>query len=137
MVLPVFMFFVLGLIEFGHAHMVNNVLRSACRSGARLGSTEGRTTADVEAHVRAVLGSAIDVNSVEVFVKDAGQFDQGAPVPENQSGFESLPGINLQEAEPRQLFLVRAKVNYNDIALVPMEFMQGVVLQGQALMRHE
>lgn len=136
-VLPVFLFFVLALIEFGHAQMVNNVLRSACRAGARLGSTQGNTTADVENFVRQALGAAIDVNAVHVFVKDAGTFDQGGSVPEQQSGFESLPDINLDSAEPRQLFLVRARVDYNDVALVPMQFMQGVVLQGQAFMRHE
>jgi hypothetical protein len=136
-VLPVFLFFVLALIEFGHAQMVNNVLRSACRAGARMGSTHGRSTADVEGHVRQVLGSAIDVNAVQVFVKDASSFDNGGSVPAEQSSFESMPGVNLNEAESRQLFLVRARVNYNDIALVPMPFMQAVVLQGQAIIRHE
>lgn len=136
-VLPVFLFFVLALIEFGHAQMVNNVLRSACRSGARLGSMEGPTTADVEAHVRQVLGSAINADAVHVYVKDGSTFDEGGSVPESQSEFESLPDINLYDAESRQLFLVRAKVEYNDIALVPMQFMEGVTLQGQAFMRHE
>lgn len=136
-VLPVFLFFIMALIEFGHAQMVNNVLRSACRAGARMGSTQGRTTADVESYVRNALSSAIDVNAVNVFVKNAGSFDEGAGVPSEQSGFESLPDINLHDAEPRQLFLVRARVNYNDVALVPMQFMEGVVLQGQAFMRHE
>lgn len=136
-VLPVFLLFVLALIEFGHAQMINNLLRSACRAGARMGSTEGNTTADVENHVRQILGSAMNSNDVDVFVKDARSFDEGASVPTQQSGFEDLPGINLQDAEPRALFLVRAKVEYNDVALVPMEFMEGVVLQGQAFMRHE
>lgn len=136
-VLPVFLFFVFALIEFGHAQMVNNVLRSACRAGARLGSTQGQTATSVESHVRQVLSGAVDVNAVEVFVKDGSSFDAGASVPTQQSGFEALPDVNLQDAEPRQLFLVRAKVNYNDIALVPMPFMSGVVLQGQAFMRHE
>ncbi len=45
LVLPVFLLFVLGLIELGHAQMVKNVLRCACREAARMGSTEGHTTA--------------------------------------------------------------------------------------------
>lgn len=136
-VLPVFLFFVLALIEFGHAQMVNNTLRSACRAGARLGSTEGRSTAEVKQHVRNVLGSAIDVNAVQVFVKNGQDFDDGGSVPESGEGFESKPDIELDGAEPRQLFFIRAKVDYNDIALVPMPFMDGVTLQGQAFMRHE
>ncbi|MEM6328647.1 MAG: TadE family protein [Planctomycetota bacterium] len=136
-VLPVFLFFVLALIEFGHAMMVNNALRSACRAGARIGSTEGRSTADVENHVRTVLGSALDLGAVEVFVKNAQSLDDGGAVPESGEGFESLPDIELSTAEPRQMYLVRAKVAYNDVALAPLPFMEGVVLEGQAFMRHE
>lgn len=136
-VLPVFLFFVLALIEFGHAQMVNNTLRSACRAGARLGSTEGRTSAEVKQHVKSILGSAIDVNAVHVFVKDGQDFDDGGSVPESGEGFESKPNLELDGAEPRKLFFIRAKVAYNDIALVPMPFMDGVTLQGQAFMRHE
>lgn len=136
-VLPVFFFFVLALIEFGHAQMVNNVLRSACRSGARMGSTQGRTSADVKSHVQQVLSSAVSADAVHVFVKNGDSFDQGGAVPEQQSGFEALPDVNVHDADPGQLFLVRARIDYNDIALVPMPFMEGVVLQGQSLMRHE
>ncbi len=136
-VLPVFLFLVLALIEFAHAQMVNNVLRSACRSAARLGSTEGRSTADVEAHVRQVLSSAVNIDAVHVFVRNAQSLDEGGAVPETGQGFEDMPAIELNDAEPRQMFLVRAKVNYNDIALVPMKFMEGAVLEGQAFMRHE
>ena len=41
------------------------------------------------------------------------------------------------------MFLVRAKVNYNDIAIVPnipvpgQSFLDEVVLEGQSFMRHE
>jgi Flp pilus assembly protein TadG len=136
-VLPVFLFFLLALFEVGHAQMVKNMINSACRTAARLGSTEGRTTADVEAHVRQVLGSAMNPSVVEVFVKNAGSVDAADSADLNGSQLESLPDIELGDTEPRQLFLVRAKVNYNDIALVPMPFMYGVVLQGQSFMRHE
>lgn len=136
-VLPVFMFFVMALVELAHAQMVNNVLNSACRTAARLGSTEGNTTADVESHVRASLASAIDVNAAAVFVKNAQTLDDGADVPESGEGFEAMPDIEVADADPRQLFFVRARINYNDIALIPMPFMDGLVLQGQAFMRHE
>ncbi len=136
-VLPVFLFFVLALIEFGHAMMVNNALRSACRAGARIGSTESRTTTDVQNHVRQVLGSAVNADAVQIFVKDAQSLDDGAPLPESGDGFEAMADIELADSEPRQMFLVRAKVPYNAIALVPMPFMEGVILEGQAFMRHE
>jgi hypothetical protein len=142
LVLPVFLLFVLGLIELGHAQMVKNVLRSACRQAARIGSTEGHSTANVEQRVKDVLGSACDVEAVQIFIRDASAFDGGESPSTDGQSLESMPGIELSEAAPRQLFLVRAKVHYNDIAIVPNipylgNFLDDVVLEGQAFMRHE
>lgn len=137
LVLPVFLFFVFSLIEFAHAQMVNNVLRSACREGARIGSTEGNSTAQVEAHVRDCLASAIDPQQVTIYVKNAQVFDDSAGASTSPEDLEAMPNIELDGAEARQMFMVRAKVPYNQIALVPMPFMQNVVLQGQAFIRHE
>lgn len=142
LVLPVFLLFVLGLIELGHAVMVKNVLRSACRQAARIGSTEGHSTAEVRQKVIDVLGAAIDPAAVDVYVKNAGVFDSDTPPSTSGASLESLANIELSEAEPRQLFLVRAKVHYNDIAIVPNipylgNFLDAVVIEGQSFMRHE
>jgi Flp pilus assembly protein TadG len=136
-VLPVFLFFLLAIIEFGHAQMVNSILNSACRNGARVGSVEGTTTAQVIAQVDQTLSSAISTATVDISVKDASVYDSGSAPPTTKSGLEALPGLELADAEPRQMFLIRASVPYNDIALVPMQFMEGVVLDGQSFMRHE
>jgi hypothetical protein len=142
LVLPVFLLFVLGLIELGHAQMVKHVLRSACRSAARMGTTDGNSTADVRNKALDVLESAVDPDHVQIFVKDASPYDEGGTPPESGEDLEALSDIELSDAEPRQLFLVRAKVHYNDIAIVPNipllgGFLNEVVLEGQAFMRHE
>jgi Flp pilus assembly protein TadG len=141
-VLPVFLLFVLGLIELGHAQMVKNVLRSACREAARVGSTEGHTTGEITQRVRDIIGTACDVAAVQVYVKDASAFDGSSSPSTSSASLENLPGIQLSEAAPRQLFLVRAKVHYNDIAIVPNipylgHYLDEVVLEGQSFMRHE
>ncbi len=142
-VLPVFLLFVLGIIEFGHAQMVNHLLRSACRNAVRLGSTEGVSTAQVQQRVLDHLGSAIDPSAVTVYVKNANVYDQGGTAPTSASALESLPDIELSEAEPRTLFLVRAKVNYDEVSVVPLSipflgnFLENLTLQGQAFTRHE
>jgi hypothetical protein len=141
LVLPVFLVFVLGIIELGHAQMVKNLLRSGCREAARIGSTEGRTTAEVRQRVLDVIGSAVEPDTVQVYVKDASVFDDGGGSTDGES-LEGLPNIELTDAEPRSMFLVRAKVNYNDIAIVPHipflgNFLDEVVLEGQSFMRHE
>lgn len=136
-VLPVFMFFVLGLVEVGNAMMVQNVLRSATRSGARLGATDGKNTSAVTAHVKQIVGGAIDAQHATVSVKNASVYDSGSTPPETSAQLEALPALELTDAEPRQLFMVRAKIAYNDVALVPMPFMQSVVLEAQSFIRHE
>lgn len=142
LVLPVFLLFVLGLIELGHAQLVKHVLRASCRQAARMGTTEGKTTANVRTRVLEVLGTVVDADSVEVFVKDASPYDAGGTPPEGGSELEALADIELSEAEPRQLFMVRAKIEYGDVAIVPNipylgAFLDDVVLEGQAFMRHE
>ncbi len=136
-VLPVLFFFLFAIIEFGHAQMVNNLLSSACRNGARLGSVEGTSTAQVVGRVNQTLGSAINPSEVAVFVKNASVYDSPGAPPTTGAGLEALADFEVANAEPRQMFLVRAKVLYNNIALVPMPFMNGVVLESQAFMRHE
>lgn len=136
-VLPVFFFVMFALFEFAHASLILSLLHSGCRSGARLGSTEGVSTGQVEAHVRQRLGSAVSPAAVSVFVRDAQGVDAGSSSVANGADVESLPSLELMDAEDRQLFVVRARVAYNDVALLPMKFMEGVVLDAQAFMRHE
>jgi hypothetical protein len=141
-VLPVFLLFVLGLIELGHAQLVKHLLRGACRQAARIGTTEGKSTADVRSRVLAVVGSVVDASAVQVFVKDASPFDDGSEPPQSGDDLEAMSDIELGDAEPRQLFMVRARINYEDVAIVPNipylgSFLDDVVLEGQAFMRHE
>ncbi len=62
---------------------------------------------------------------------------EGTSTSENGNDFAALPDVDLMEIESRKLFMVHASVQYNDIALVPMPFMNGVVLDAQAFIRHE
>ena len=135
-VLPVFLLFLFAIIEFGHAYMVRNMLASACRNGARLGSVEGTTAGDVVECIEQMVASAASTGALETFVKDASSLDEGGSAPTG-SDLEALPDIDLSDAEPRQLFVVRAKLPYNSIAIVPMPFLESVTLQSHAFMRHE
>jgi hypothetical protein len=142
LVLPVFLLFVLGLVELGHAQLVKHVLRASCRQAARMGTTEGKTTANVRARVLQMLQTVVDAADVEVFVKDASPYDAGGTPSDDGEDVEVLGNIELSEAEPRQLFVVRAKIRYENVAIVPNipylgSFLDDVVLEGQAFMRHE
>jgi Flp pilus assembly protein TadG len=136
-VLPVYILLLFGIIEFGHAHLVVNLLQSGCRNGARMGSTAGPTTAQVVARVRQTLGSGIEDSHVSIWVQDASALDDGAVWPVTDAQVAALPDIELSTAEDRTLFVVRASVAYNDISLLPMPFLAGYRLRAQCFMRHE
>jgi len=141
LVLPVFLLFVFGIVELGRAVFVQHVINGACRKAARLGSTDGNTTASVKAKTLAILGTAIKTTAVQVYVKDASSFDTASPSTSGAS-LEAMPDIELSTADPRKLFMVRAKVKYDDIAIVKKipilgYFLKNVTLDGQAFMRHE
>ena len=141
LVLPVFLMFVFGMVEFGRAVFVQHVLNGACRKAARMGSTEGNTTAMVKAKAIEVLASAVKATAVTVYVKDASSFDTASPST-SAASLEAMSDIELSGVKPRQLFMVRAKVKYDDIAIVrniPIigYFLKNVTLDGQAFMRHE
>jgi len=137
LVLPVFFFLVFAILEFAHAQMAINVMQSACRNGARIGTTEGATTTEVTERVDQIMASAFKTDTASIYVLDASVYDSGGTPPVTGADIEGLPPMDLLNAESRQMFVVRATIPYNDIALVPMPFMNGVVLDGQAFMRHE
>lgn len=137
MMLPVYLTLLFGIAEFGHAQLMLNLLNSACRNGARLGSTEGTTTANVRARVNQTMGAAVATSKVTVYVKDASVFDGSSAPPSTDASLEAMTDIEVRNATPRQMFMVRAKVRYNDIALVPLPFLKNLTLDAQAFMRHE
>lgn len=137
-VMPVFFMFVFAIIEFGHAIMINNVMKNACRQAARWGSATGATTAEVEQYVRDKMVGAIDTGLVTVQIKDASQFDTGGDAPTTIEDFAAMPDIELANAEPRQLFMVRAFTRYGDNSLLPQPWWLGnVLLTGETFTRHE
>lgn len=135
-VLPVFFTFMFALIEFSHAYFVINVLNAATKKAARIGIGDDVTTAQVEAKVRSLLSSAIKTDHVTVVVKNAGTFDSSNVNPKTIN-YSSLPAIELSDADPRQLFIVRASVPYEDVALIKPFWIKNVTLSGQSVMRHE
>ena len=65
-------------------------------------------------------------------------FDDTAPTnPTTNAEFTALPNQELRDASPRQMFMVHASVEYNDVSLVNLPFMDGITLSGHAISRHE
>lgn len=137
LVLPAYIVLLFAIVEFGHAQLVLSLLQSGCRNGARMGSLEGPTTAEVIARVHRTVGSAVAEGLTTVAVRDASVFDTGDDIPESGAAVDALPELEVADAEPRQMFVVRASVPYNSIALVPMPFLRDLTLSAQSFIRHE
>ncbi len=137
MVLPVFLMFVTFLYEYAHAQMVLNLLRSSCRVAARFGSIEGVTSEQALARAQAIVNAGVPAGFVTLSVKDASVFDTDGPYPEDNEDYEALDDLELSSAESRQMFVVRAQVNYDSIAILNLPFFGNLTLTGQAVMRHE
>ncbi len=138
LILPVFLVFVFAIIEFGHFWYVRNIVEVACREGARVGCTEGTTNADVLAEVRRLASTLVEPEFLDISIKDASVFDGGGSAPESNSALSALPNMDVSEAEPTQLFLVQAELDYNDVAILPLpRFLGNATVFSTAFMRHE
>lgn len=135
-VVPVFAIFLAGIVEFGHLYMVMNSLNAAAKKAARVGVADGISTSDVEAEVLRILSAAIDTSHATVQIANAGVFDTQGMDP-SSINYDDLPTIELSEAEPRQLFIVRVSVPYDDVAVMTPFWAKGLTLTGQSVMRHE
>jgi hypothetical protein len=84
-----------------------------------------------------MVGSVINSNLVTISIKDAQVFDGPGPYPTTPQDFSALPNVELSNVAPRVPFMVQTAVTYNDIALVPFNFLNGMTLYGRSIMRHE
>ncbi|WP_437191753.1 TadE/TadG family type IV pilus assembly protein [Planctomicrobium sp. SH527] len=132
----VFGLFMAGIMEFGHAYMVQGTLNAAVQRAARHGSVDGVTTAEVRTMVNGILNSAFKSARATVLVKDASVFEQANVNPANVN-YNSLPDLNLESTTRYKMFVVRATVPYSSVALLPPFWAKTVTLKAQSVMRHE
>ncbi len=126
-VLPIFLVFVFGLIEVTRIYWVQSVLKTAAQDSCRFGSVCGVTVDEVEARVRECLLGTVDPDQVEILIKDAAVYDSGGTLPHevgDSDAFATLPDFTtdypLEDLEPGHLMLVRVRVPYEDITLLPV-----------------
>ena len=69
---PLLFMMIFGILEFGRAIMVSNLLADAAREGCRLAAVQGKSTADVTATTTQLLKSRSVPNSttIRVWVND-------------------------------------------------------------------
>jgi Flp pilus assembly protein TadG len=126
-VLPIFFMVVLGVIEFGRAMMVAQLLNNGAREAARLAIMDGSTNTQVDAAVRNFVSSAVGVDPAKLTVTITVTPATGNPDPAN----------DVSLARRRDLCHVLVKVSFSEIDYIPGKYLQSSQLTGQAAMRHE
>lgn len=127
LVLPVFLMLVLGIIEFGRALTVMNLVTNAAREGARMAVIDGTTNSDVTTAVSTFLNQAIGKSASSATTTITVTAATGNPDPANQVG----------SALPRDLVTVKVQIPFNSVALIPGKYLTGKQLSGVSSMRHE
>ena len=135
-IVPVFGIFLAAMLEFGHAYMVQTMLRGAAQKAARYGVANGVSTAEVSQEAIRIVSQGLSTNALTVLIKDANIFDTSAD-PTKDLQIDQLPTIELSSANTRQLYIVRLELPYEEVALFPPFWMKDIVLHSQSAMRHE
>ena len=127
LVLPLFLLVVLGIIEFGRAMMVCQMVTNAAREGARRAILEDSTNTAVEQQVNDFLTSALNVSASDVTTTIT-----ITTAPGNEDA-----GNQLNKSENGDLVSIRVSVPYDSVSFVTGRFLAGKNLVGQSSMRHE
>jgi Flp pilus assembly protein TadG len=122
LVLPLFFLIVFGVIEFGRAFMVAQLLTNAAREGARAAITAGSTNTAITDKVKTLVNDYVGVSKDKVNVT----------IRVNDS-----TSAQLANAQRRDMCEVQISLAIGDVTFIPVKFLTGINLKGQAAMRHE
>jgi Flp pilus assembly protein TadG len=127
LVLPIFVAVTLGIVEFGRAMMVAQLVTNAAREGTRLGIIDGSTNAKVETDIKSFLNQAANISAADLTITITVTPATGNPNPGNQ----------VANALPRDLVSVYVAVPFNKVSYVTGNYLSGKTLSGRSSMRHE
>lgn len=127
MVLPIFVMIVLGIVEFGRAMMVGQMVTNAAREATRLAIVDGSSNTSVSTWVTTFLNESLGVNASDVTV--AITVD---PAPGNEDPLDLI-----ESAQTRDLVTIQVEVPFDKVSYIPGDYLTGKKLKGRSAMRHE
>lgn len=128
LVLPIFMMILWGVVEFGRAMMVGQLVTNAARHGARLAIIDGTTSAQVRTAVQNSLLSTVGgITAADVTVTVEVTPAPGNPNPANETA----------AAHTNDICQVAVSVPYRAVGYVSGHFLAAANLRAVCVMRHE
>lgn len=127
LVLPVFFMVVLGIVEFGRAMMVAQLVTNAAREGARIGVVKDNSNADIESFIEDFMAEAVGVGSGDVSIDIT-----VTPAPGNTTS-----GNEVANAQSKDLVKVEVSVPFDKVSYIAGDYLNGKSLKAISTMRHE
>ncbi len=127
LVMPIFCMLVLGIIEFGRAFMVSQLLNDAAREAARSATITGSTNTDVTTDAKNFISGVVKCQSADITVTIA--------ITEAAGNAETSDA--LVSAHKRDLCDVTVSVPFSKVSFIPGTYLVSSTLRGRAAMRHE
>lgn len=127
LVLPIFFVVVLGIIEFGRAFMISQVLQNAAREGCRKAVTGSYTSAQVVTDMKSQL-TAAGVNAANLTCSIVVTVDPSNPAVANNE---------VANATTKDLVAVTISIPFSKVQLIPGKYLAGKTLTAKSTMRHE
>ena len=120
-VAPLFILLVFGMIEFGRAVMVQQVLVNASREGARQAVLDGASLSEIEGRISGYLSSASIDNETVVYTVNGSEVSD----PTTAATFGDAVGVEI-------------RVSFDDVSWMPVpNYIGGTVLRATSIMRRE
>jgi Flp pilus assembly protein TadG len=126
-VLPVFLLISFGIMEFGRAMMVANLVTNSAREGARRAVLDGSSNAQVTQAVHDFLSASLNVQPADAAVTITITPASGNTDPANQ----------CSAASAGDLIAVNVQVPFSKVSILPANYIKSGNLIGHSAMRHE
>ena len=123
---PIFMLMLLGIIEFGRALMVSQLLTAAAREGCRVAVIDRATEGDVENEIRNMVTGSVGCQPADA------QIDIVVTAISNGANVN-----DLADADQRDLIEIDITVPFSAVSFTTGRFLEGNDLRGQCAMRKE
>jgi Flp pilus assembly protein TadG len=127
LILPIFFTVVLGIVEFGRAMMVAQLVTNAAREGARMGSLGNTSNAAVTQSVKDSLVSTAQVSAADVSVTITVTPASGNP----------SPGNEIANCHSRDLINITVKIPFSKVSYLTPHYLASSNLTGSSAMRFE
>jgi Flp pilus assembly protein TadG len=120
-ILPIFLMLVLGIIEFGRAMSVGQMVANASREACRQAILDNSSTTAIETYVDAFLSDSLGVTATDVTV----------------TSYVNDVVADVSTADQSDKIRIRVSVPFNRVSLTQADYLSGKSLVGDTTMRHE